>query len=315
MRRCRVLVLNTLAPVFLLIGVGAWLQRSGFVGAGFLKEANRLTYWLGLPALLFSQLASSFHEAGEARVMLAVMATATVAMIVVGYGIAWCVRVPGVAMGTFVQAAFRGNLAFIGLPIVFALPDAPLPGGVSVRAAAVVVVGPMLVFYNVGGVVVLLLSQHRLGWGMVKPFFRQLLTTPPLLATLAGIGFAMTGATLPAAVDRTFSALGEMALPLGLLGVGGSLMAVERRSMAAPAWVAALAKTGLSPLLGWAAAALAGLGSAETKIVMIFMAAPTAVISYVVAMEMKGDEPIAAGSIVLSVLLSIPSLAIVVAIA
>ena len=62
------LILNTLAPVFLLIAAGAALQATKFVSPGFLKEANRVTYWLGLPALLFSQLAGSFRDAsGERR--------------------------------------------------------------------------------------------------------------------------------------------------------------------------------------------------------------------------------------------------------
>lgn len=307
-----VLVLNTLAPVFLLIALGAWLQRSGFVSGGFLKEANRLTYWLGLPALLFSQLATSFHQAGEAKLMLSAMALGTAAMITLGYLVAWAMRVPGAAIGTFVQAAFRGNLAFIGLPIVFALPETPLAGGVSARAAAVVVVGPMMVAYNVLGVVVLLLSQHQLGWGMVRPFVRQLLTTPPLVATIAGIGFALMGWTLPGAFEKAFDALGEMALPLGLLGVGGSLVTVERGALLAPTWVAAWLKTAVAPAVGWGIGRAMGLGAVELKILMILMAAPTAIVSYVMAVEMKGDEAMASGSIVASVLASIVTLAVVI---
>jgi len=307
-----VLVLNTLAPVFLLIGIGALLQRSGFVSAGFLKEANRLTYWLGLPALLFSQLASSFHGVGGAKLMLGTMAVATMLAIGAGYAAAWALRVRAAAVGTFVQGAFRGNLAFIGLPVIFAMPDAPLAGGMSARSATAVVVGVMMVAYNFVAIVVLLLSQHEPGWGMVRPFARQLLTTPPLIATLAGIGFAMAGWTLPAAVDKTFAALGEMALPLGLLGVGGAIMAVERESVGRSAWGAALVKTSVSPALGWAAGRALGLGAAELKIVMILLATPTAVISYAVAIELKGDEALAAGSIVLSVLASMATLAAVV---
>jgi predicted permease len=308
-----VLVLNTLAPVFLLIGIGALLQRSGFVSPGFLKEANRLTYWLGLPALLFSQLASSFHEAGQAKLMLAAMALATAAVIGVAYVVAWAMRVPGAATGTFVQAAFRGNLAFLGLPIIYAMPDVPLAGGVSARAAAVVVVGPIMVAYNLIGVIVLLLSQHELGWGMVRPFVRQLLATPPLLATLAGIGFAVMGWTLPSAIDKAFNALGEMALPLGLLAVGGSLMTVDRRAGGKATWAAALLKTFGAPALGWMIGRAMGLGTAETKILMILLATPTAIISYVMAVELKGNEAIASGSIVLSVITSIASLAVVLA--
>ncbi len=306
------LILNTLAPVFLLVALGAAMQRSGFVSASFLKEANRVTYWLGLPALLFSQLAGSFHEAAGAKVMLGAMFYATLASIVVGYLIAWAMRVPEAAAGTFVQGAFRGNLAFVGLPIIFTLPDTPLGGGLTARSAAVITVAPMMVFYNVAGVVVLLLSQHPLSWKMVRPFLKQLATTPPLLATLAGVTFAVMGWKLPASVDKTFASLGEMALPLGLLGVGGSIIT----SRLGGAWrrplASALVKTVVSPVLGWGVGRWMGLGALELKMVMILMACPTAIVSYTMAIEMKGDEAIASGAIVLSVLTSMVALATVI---
>jgi len=307
-----VLILNTLAPVFLLIAAGAVLQASGFVSAGFLKEANRVTYWLGLPALLFSQLAGSVHQAGGAGMMFAAMLAATGMAILAGYGVALWLKVPGPSLGTFVQGGFRGNLAFVGLPVIFSLPDTPLPGGTSVRTAAVLTVAPMMVFYNVAGVVVLLLSQHRFGWGMLRPFVKQLVTTPPLLATLAGIGWAAAGWTMPPAVDKALAALGEMALPLGLLGVGGSLLTVKLGAAWRTPLASALVKTALSPLIGWIVGRAWGLGAAELKMVLILLACPTAIISYTMVLELKGDEALATGAISLSVLTSLLSLAVVV---
>ncbi len=308
----RVLILNTLAPVFLLVALGALMQRTKFVSPNFLKEANRVTYWLGLPALLFSQLAGSFHEGAGAKVMLGAMLGATVISILAGYLVAWAMRVPEVAAGTFVQGAFRGNLAFVGLPIIFALPDAPLAGGLTARSAAVITVAPMMVFYNVAGVVVLLLSQHPISWKMVRPFLKQLATTPPLLATIAGVTFALMGWKLPASVDKTLASLGEMALPLGLLGVGGSIVT----SKLSGAWQrplgSALVKTVVSPALGWGVGRWLGLGAVELKMVMILMACPAAIVSYTMALEMKGDEAIASGAIVLSVFTSIVTLAMIV---
>jgi predicted permease len=308
-----VFVLNILAPVFLLIAIGAGLQRSGFVSAGFLKEANRVTYWLGLPALLFSQLATSVHDAGEAKILLSAVGAATLAVVVLAYVVAWILRVSGGATGTFVQASFRGNVAFIGLPIVYAMPETVLSSGISVRAAAVVLLGPMMVAYNLVGVVVLLLSQHSFGWKMISPFARQLLTTPPLVATVAGLGFAMMGWTLPPAIEKALVALGEMALPLGLLGVGGALVSVGHGLGGRAVWGAAVMKTVFSPLLGWVVGRAFGLGPVELKMLLIFMATPTAVASYTVALELKGDEALASGSIVLSVLTSVAALAAIIA--
>jgi predicted permease len=305
-------ILNVLAPVFLMIAIGAALQVSKFVSPDFLKEANRVTYYLGLPALLFSQLAGSFHDAGGARLMFGGMLVATGLVVLAGYLIAALLRVPGAAAGTFVQGGFRGNLAFVGLPIIYSLPDTPLAWGVSTRTAAILTVAPMMVVYNIVGVIVLLFSQHRLGWRMVRPFMKQLATTPPLLATVAGIIFALAGWTLPPAVDKTFNALGEMALPLGLLGVGGSLITVKLVGNWRLPLSSALVKTMVSPALGWVVGRWLGLGGLELKIVMIFMACPTAIVSYTMALEMKGDEALASGAIVLSVVTSMVSLAVVV---
>ncbi len=306
------LILNTLAPVFLLIAAGAGLQATKFVSPGFLKEANRVTYWFGLPALLFSQLAKSFQQDGGAGGLLTAMAAATGLVILAGYGVAKMLRVPGVAAGTFVQGGFRGNLAFVGLPVIFSLPDTPLAGGMAVRTAAVLTVAPMMVAYNIAGVVVLLLSQHRFGWAMVKPFLKQLATTPPLLATLAGIVWALAGWTMPPAVDKALTALGEMALPLGLLGVGGSLVTVNLGAGWKYPFVSALVKTALSPLLGWALGCALGLGPVELKVLMILMACPTAIVSYTMVLELKGDEALAAGAISFSVVTSLISLALIV---
>ncbi|MDB6167668.1 MAG: Membrane transport protein [Verrucomicrobia bacterium] len=305
-------ILNVLAPVFLMIAIGAVLQASRFASPGFFKEGNRLTYWLGLPALLFSQLAGSFHHPGGAQTMLGVMLLATALSLAVAYGLAWAERVPGKTTGTFVQGCFRGNLAFVGLPVIYSLPDVPLRDGMSMRTAAVLIVAPMMVFYNVAAVVVLLLSQHALGWGMVRPLARQLATNPPLLATVAGLVFIWRGWTLPPAVDKTFGALGEMALPLGLLGVGAALVSVQLAGNWLRSLSCALVKSMLSPLLGWAICRAYGVGPLEQKIVMILMAAPTAIVSYSMALEMKGDETLASGSIVLSVFVSVVSLAAIV---
>jgi predicted permease len=156
-------------------------------------------------------------------------------------------------------------------------------------------------------------SQHSLGLKSIAPIVRQLAVTPPLLATLAGIGFAAMGWTLPHAIAQTMEALGEMALPLGLLGVGGSLVSVRvGNSWPAPIG-SALVKTMGGPLFAWGAARVVGLGAVETSLLMILAASPTAIVSYTMAVEMKGDEQLASMTIVVSVLTSLVALAACVA--
>ncbi len=310
----RVLILSILAPVFLLVALGAVLVRGGFFGAAFLREANRLTYWVGLPALLFQQLAAGLPPAGTAGPLLLTLVTGTLLVIASGYGIGRMLGTPAAAVGTFVQGCFRGNLAFVGLPIVFALPDGTLPGGLTVRSAAVLAVAPIMVLYNVSGVLALLLSRHRPSLAMVRPLLRQLLLTPPLLATLAGMGLAALGWKLPLPLDRALATLGEMALPLGLLGVGGTLATLGATTNWRRPGGAALVKTVLAPAIGWTVGRWFGLEPAALQVAMILMACPTAIVSYTLVVELKGDEAMASTIIVGSVVLSLPALALIVGI-
>jgi hypothetical protein len=65
-------------------------------------------------------------------------------------------------------------------------------------------------------------------------------------------------------------------------------------------------------VLGWLVGRALGLGGVEMKVLLILMACPTAIVSYTMAIEMKGDEAIASGAIVLSVLTSVVALAVIV---
>jgi predicted permease len=242
--------------------------------------------------------------------MLNTLLAATGLVLITGYLAAWLLKLDNARIGTFVQGAFRGNLAYVGLPIVYSLPDTPGSSGLSVRAAAVVAVAPMLVLYNVIGVTVLIASQHNLSRAMLKPLLKQLATTPPLLATLAGFAWALSGLPLPTVVALSFDWLGQMALPLALLGIGGALA----QSRAIHGWqfpaTAAFVKTFVSPIFGYFVGRRLGLSGMELAVVLVFLATPTAGISFTMATQLKGDEPLASGTILFSTFMAIASLSV-----
>ncbi|MFW9674657.1 AEC family transporter, partial [Vibrio parahaemolyticus] len=55
-------VINVVLPVFALILLGYLCRRSGRMGPTGASELNRFVVWLGLPALLFSVVATSTWE-------------------------------------------------------------------------------------------------------------------------------------------------------------------------------------------------------------------------------------------------------------
>ena len=303
--------LQTLAPIALVIALGAWLARRGHYSAGFFEDANRLTYWIGLPALLFLAIARApLRESWGGR-LFAVVLLGTLGMALAAWGLAVAGRLRAPEKGAMVCAAFRANLAYVGLPvIVYALASAGIEDRARWEAAAALCLGPMVLAYNVG--TVFLLSrwgpggQARLG-----TVLRRVLLNPLILASAAGLIVAATGRPLPAVPARTLRIVADLALPLALLALGASIEPRRIRGvLRAAVWTAAI-KTGLGPLLGLALAALFGLGPEERLIAMVFLACPTAVATYVMAAQLHADERLVGGALVLSTLAAALPLALV----
>lgn len=272
----------------------------------------RLTYWVGVPCLLFYKIATAGPSLGEAGSILLV--TAVVSGLVIGfsYGLAHRLGIPKAATGTFVQAAFRGNLTFVGLPVIVYAFSQPGHDAAAAEATALLAFGPLLVFYNVAAVLVLLLSRARPNGQTLGGLLKDLLVNPLLIACAAGAVYAALGWPLPTMLGRSLAAVGQMALPLALLCLGGSLVTIRWRG--GLEWAAALVKVGLMPVLGYLAAGLVGLSVDGTRIALILLACPTATVSYILVTQIGGDPELASGAILLSTMLAGVSLALVLAI-
>ena len=304
-------ILNTLAPVFLLIFLGTLLVRGGLLSGEVLKGLNKLTYWVALPSVIFHKLAMTTYEAGPAGRIFVVVMAGTFGGALLAWFLGRLLRISPHAMGTFLQATFRGNLAFIGLPVIlYAFADSI--NGTSMTTAAVLAFAPTMVVYNIAAVLVLLRSANRKAEGMARKTVRQLITNPLILAAVAGILWAALGIPMPLALDRSFGALSSMALPLALICIGGTLVVVQIRGSLRNATIAALLKVTAVPLLGWITAVAMQLPPGETLVALILLACPTAAASFVLTQQLYGDEALASSAIVLSTLFSLPALAIVV---
>lgn len=304
------LLANTLLPLILLIGLGAALSRIRFLGPQFASDLNKLAFWIALPALLFRSAAGASEATAATWWLLGVMLTGTVVVAVLGW---WCSRllgVPATGQGTFVQSSFRGNLAFIGIPVLAAsVVDAPDHVRVPLMASGVIVMALTMAFFNVLAVISLQASRRGDGAG-VRAMLVPLFTNPLMLSGLSGLLLAVIGVRLPTFLDRTLEVLGGSAVPIALLCIGGSISTTQftgRRS-----WIvaAALMKVAVKPAVVAGLAIAVGLGPMERRIALVFAATSTAAAAYVMARQMEGDEALASGSIALSTLLSAISLAV-----
>ena len=309
-RRTLFTILNILAPVLLIVLLGWALARTGFASRETFQQVNRLTYWFGLPALLVHRIAAASPNFGDVTGLLAVLTLTTLLGAAAGWTVAWLLRLPQGSVGTFVQGVFRGNLAFVGLPVVlYAFSGS---GSAGAESSALLTFGPAVVLYNVLAVLVLLASSQRGGGkDVLRWTLYGLISNPILLACLLGLSLSLSGIELPHLVARTLSALGQMALPLALICIGGSLYWTEVRGQLGWAAAGASMKVALLPATGLLLAWALGLSPEHTRIVGILLACPVASASYLLATQMKGDGGLASSMIMMSYLMGVPALVLV----
>ena len=314
-------VANTLAPVFGIVILGAVLQKTSFLSARLTREMNRLVYWVGLPCLLFDKTAKTSIAGGSALRVCLVLVAATAACIVAGYLISRLLRLPGPSEGAFVQAAFRGNLAYVGLPVVsYALSQAPVTGAVAqlsgeqLQSLAVLSFAPIVPLYNAAAVLVLVAGSNRRAESPWPTLLRSVATNPLLLACVVGLGWSNAGLPLPLWLGNTCRTVGQMSLPLALLGIGASLVTTRLRSQVTPSVLAALLKVAGAPMAGVLVANWLGLSAPERTLALLYLACPTAAAAYIMAQQLGGDEQLTSGTIVLSTMLSAGALAVILSI-
>ncbi|MCK4999330.1 MAG: AEC family transporter [Anaerohalosphaera sp.] len=308
-------VINIITPVFVIIAIGFVLRRYNFLSETTVTGLNRLTYYVGLPALLFYKIASSTYDLQTAGKTYLVVIGGMFVCLIVAMIIAYVMRLPFSSSGTFIQGACRGNLAYIGLPIVFySFQHLPAMQSQHAQTIAVLVLAMTVPVYNVLSVSVLLISRHTFDRKCIKRIIRSLLTNPLLISCIAGMVYSVCFDSMPAALSRTTSSIGQMALPLALLAIGAAMVAEKVTGNILPALVSSLIKTLVSPVAGVILAKMLNLSPDETAVALIFLACPTAIASHTLTTEIGGNPKLAASIVILSTLLAAVSLSVAVAI-
>lgn len=300
-------VLQSLAPVFLLIALGAALRYFAFLPQSFFDGLNKLAFWIALPCVLFTEIANSRAPQTEILPVCKVLLLVTLALIVLAWLVARLMAIPQDSCGAFIQGTVRSNLAYVGLPVIlYAL--APNKGSGGQAALVIALVTPI---YNILGVLLLTKSGPVPRGRAVGQALRTIATNPLIIACCLGLAAHKLQVTPPSALARSITAVGAVGLPAALMALGAGLTLSRLRGHLAPALAASLMRVALAPLLAWPLIHAWGITGDLRTMTYLFLTCPTAVASFVMADQMKADKDLAAAIIVLSTLLALPAMAIV----
>lgn len=306
-------VVETIVPILGVIVLGYALTRGGFLVKPFVDGLTSLVYWVAIPALIIrSLLADSLDWSGFDR-MGATLLLSTMAVLVLSVVGA---RMAGLAPATkasFIQGAFRGNLALIGFPMLIFIVG---PERTDLLTAGVLLLAPSILFFNIVSVMTFSLtcppSTTRSGRGSWIGALITLRTNPLILATLLAFTLSFLEWGPPVFVARFIDMLANIAGPLALICIGANIATSSFANHWKAPLFSSLLKVAVLPGTAWVLAIFFGLREYEMLIVLLYAACPTAAVSAILARQMGGDDSSASAIVALSTLVSVIPLSLIV---
>lgn len=292
-------VIITIIPIFTIIILGWCARKRGFITPEFLEPANRLVYYLSIPAMVFSSIAqSSFHKQFDGKV-LSLTLIASICIYTTAYIFTRFVKMESTRAGAFVQTSGHGNVGYIGLPIAFYyLGEAGL-------AKAGIIVGFLMILQNLLSVIALQLQslsgKHLID---IKPLVAKLMGNPVIIGAMAGIVVSAFEIPIPVVIGRSLDILGGLAPPMALLLIGASLSIKLMRKYFCPTLGAVTFKLLLLPACGLLLFNLVHLNVDDYLPALILLCSPTATVAYVMTKQMHSDADFAVAAISASTLFS-----------
>lgn len=299
------IMLNVIAPIFLIIGVAA------FIGRRFRPDPNGLSVFLiyfFVPALVFRGLANTELGGAEIGGIAFVAVGFAIAMAVIGTllvrsGISGLPRNDPRAVGAFVLTLVLVNAANYGIPLnTFAFGEDG--GNIAV------------IYYVVSAIVgnVMGVYYASLGQGTARQAMLNVLRVPIGYAALAGLVVNMGDIALPLPLERSINLAADAAIPGMLALLGLSLSKITIRGRIRPILIASGVKLLIAPLIAVPLALIVGLQGAAFQVSVVESSMPTAVLASALASQFGSDTEFTTAVTLVSTVASVITLSVLIAI-
>ena len=276
-------VFQIVAPVFILATIGfTWVK----IGWSYeIEFVTRLAMTLSVPALIFVALMKANISADT---LSNLFLSSLIAYLFLAL-IFWITgKIFKLNMATYWAPLIFGNTGNLGLPLaMFAFGEVGL--GYAVVVFAVMAIGS----FSIG---VWMVS----GGGSINKVFKE----PMVWATLLGALFLIQGWQTPKWATNTLELLGQMAIPLMLITLGVALARLKM-NLISRAIILSILKLCVSVGVAWIIGIYFELNDIAFAVLVMQIATPVAVTSYLLAQKYGADANEVAGLVIASTALSV----------
>ena len=287
-----VTVLQIVAPVFLLASIGfIWVK----IGLEYrIQFVTQLAMTLSLPCLIFVSLMQTRIDPAA---LTALSLASVMAYAVISLAFLALVRLLRLPSRTYTAPLIFGNTGNLGLPLaLFAFGDIGL-------SYAIIVFAVMALWSYTYGIW-LVAGAGSLG---------KVLREPLVWATVLGALFMWQGWQTPEFLTNTLSLVGQIAIPVMLITLGVAVARLSAQGLLRALGLS-LIKLCLCTGIAWVVGNFFELDPIAFGVLVLQVATPVAVTSYLLAEKYGADAPAVAGLVVASTLMSVAALPLILAV-
>ena len=297
--------INSTVPIFLVMIVGWVIKQLGVIDDHFANVANKYVFKVALPGLLFRDLSKAdFYSQFDIR-FVGYCAIVTIAM----FGGVWIftdlLMKDKTMRGSFIQCSCRSSAAILGMAFIQNM--------YSETGMAPLMIVAAVPLFNVISVVALTFKANPVDGVSIEDMPKKdgikkaclnIVTNPIIIGIVVGLLASLVRLQLPAILDKTVNSIAQTATPIALICIGAGFEGRKAIKKIKPTLVGTFIK-----LIGLAAifipiAVYMGFRNQELMAILIMLASPTTVTSYIMAKNMNNDEVLASSIIVLTTILS-----------
>jgi len=282
--------LNNLLPVILAAGAGYLLAYFFDVNP---RPLSKLVFYVFSPSLIFILLTQS--ELSNGDILTTVLFASILITIVIA--LTWLagtlLKLDRRTLSAVILTSAFVNAGNFGLSVVlFAF------GKSALSYASLFFVTNTLLAYSLGVIIA------SMGSVSLSQAFINLLKIPTLYALILALVFMLTKWQVPLPLERTFSLLGDAAIPGMLVLLGMQFKDVTWSGKAKPITLSTVMRLLVSPILALLLSRLFGLTGPSRQASVLEAATPSAVLNTVLATEFDVEPTLVTATVFVTTLLS-----------
>jgi predicted permease len=292
-------VIQVTAPIFIIIAIGFGIKKIKLINEDGVTSLTRLAYNIGLPALFLLNITEySLSEIFNVDIIKVIYSTYAVYFVVLLL-LTFTVRRSRKTKGAFFVSSYRVNMAFVGLPIIWAAF-----GGLALAKAALVIA--FLVPVNViSSIIIFKVFNRGEEKFEIKRFLKSVITDPLVIATVLGIILSYFNIQLPVFINSSLDIISGMTVAVALLSIGASFRFDHLKNDLKVASYISFNKLILMPVLVFLAATyIFKIEILDRNVVVTLFATPLAVAAYIMAKELRSNYNLVSSALIMTTIIS-----------